>query len=105
LWYISRGDTLFAFARRRDSWWKNLKGNAPVDLWLRGRRSSGMAHAVVGDPSEIAPILSEFLDALRWRTLPTYFGIRLDVDQKAANGEIERASREEVAMIRVDIDS
>lgn len=105
LWYITRGDTLIAFTKRCETWWRNLVGGAGVTGWLRGREFSGVARAVVNDPSEITPVLVEYLDWLRPPSAATYFGIRLDDRLRPADGEIERASNEEVVMIRVVLDA
>ncbi len=102
LWFISRGDTLYGFSRRSGSWWKNLTRSTPVRLWVRGREQSGIAQAMVDDPGVMVPILADYFDQLQWRTLPTFFGVGLDSALKPVEGELERASREEVAMIRVD---
>jgi len=56
----------------------------------------------VDDPGVMVPILADYFDQLRWRTLPTYFGVRLDAALRPVEGELERAAREEVAMIQVD---
>jgi len=102
---LTRGDALIAFARRSETWWRNLVGGAGVTVWLRGRESSGVARAVVNDPSEITPMLVEYLDWLRPPSAVTYFGIRLDDRLRPAHGEIERAANEEVAMIRINLDA
>jgi hypothetical protein len=40
------------------NWWKNLRGNAPVTLWLKGRRYSAIADAFQGDDTTVNELQS-----------------------------------------------
>jgi deazaflavin-dependent oxidoreductase (nitroreductase family) len=42
--YLQQGDRLTVFTH--SSWWKNLRGGAPVKMYLRGRGRSGRAEVV-----------------------------------------------------------
>ena len=49
--YIRDGDALTVISRRYRTWWRNLRGGAPVTLRLRGRdlRGTGEVTAVGGE--------------------------------------------------------
>lgn len=42
--YLQRGDTLYLFTH--SSWWKNLRGGAPVTVRLRGQAVKGIAEPI-----------------------------------------------------------
>jgi deazaflavin-dependent oxidoreductase (nitroreductase family) len=41
--YAQQGDTLCITTSVNYTWWRNLRGGAAVQVWLRGRRVGGMA--------------------------------------------------------------
>jgi len=49
--YVREGDTVTVFSWRDRTWWRNLRGGAPVTLRLRGRdlRGTGEVAAVGGE--------------------------------------------------------
>src|SRR6184192_3137638 len=46
-YYDLQGDSLVVIPLHR--WWKNLQDNAPVTVWLKGRKYIGVANATQGD--------------------------------------------------------
>jgi deazaflavin-dependent oxidoreductase (nitroreductase family) len=52
--YVRDGEDMLLVAARDHSWWKNLRGGAPVRLRLRGRDEEGVAEALEGASSEEA---------------------------------------------------
>ena len=50
-YYDLRGDSLVIIPLHR--WWKNLQGNVPVTVWLKGRKYTGIANATQGDEATI----------------------------------------------------
>jgi len=37
-------------------WWKNLQGNVPVTVWLKGRKYDGIANATQGDETTVTAL-------------------------------------------------
>jgi hypothetical protein len=54
--YYQRGDTLTIVTRQDKTWWRNVRGGAPVTVWLRGQELPGLADA---DPVERAQAVKE----------------------------------------------
>ena len=52
--YSRQGKTLFVHAN--GPWWRNLRGGAPVTLWLEGSQRCGHATAT-DEPAELLPFL------------------------------------------------
>jgi hypothetical protein len=48
--YVDMGEELLTVSFRRRTWWRNLRGGAPVTLWLRGRNVK--AHSVIIEDDE-----------------------------------------------------
>ncbi len=53
-YYDLQGDSLVVIPLHR--WWKNLQGNVPVTVWLKGRKYSGVANASQGDEATISAL-------------------------------------------------
>ncbi|MEP6988738.1 MAG: nitroreductase/quinone reductase family protein [Chloroflexota bacterium] len=51
-YYELQGDRLVVIPLHR--WWKNLQGNVPVTVWLKGRKYTGVANATQGDEVTIS---------------------------------------------------
>jgi deazaflavin-dependent oxidoreductase (nitroreductase family) len=49
--YVEDGATLIAISSPSRTWWKNLRGGAPVRVLLRGRRLAGTGR-VIEEPEE-----------------------------------------------------
>ena len=50
-YYELQSDSLVVIPLHR--WWKNLQGNVPVTVWLKGRKYSGVANAMQGDEATV----------------------------------------------------
>ena len=75
------------------SWWKNLKGGAPVTLLVKGREYEGIGEAIT-DQAEVVKVLGRFLEAQ-----PGY-GKFVGVKRKAG-GRTDPSEVEEAACGRV----
>ena len=53
-YYDLQADSLAVIPLHR--WWKNLQGNVPVTVWLKGRKYSGIANATQGDAATVAAL-------------------------------------------------
>lgn len=59
LGYARQGETILLFTNY--SWWKNLRGGAPVQVRLKGKTLSGHAEAVK-DPQAVARAVQESIE-------------------------------------------
>ncbi len=50
-YYELHGNTFFIIPLHR--WWRNLRGNAPVTVWLKGHKYQGIASATQGDAETV----------------------------------------------------
>jgi hypothetical protein len=61
LTYLDSGNQIIAFCNRDVTWWKNLRGGAPVALRLRGQTRQAMARPVTDDATRMNPAFLAFL--------------------------------------------
>ena len=86
--------TIFTHA----TWWKNLRGGAPVTLRSRGQEFQGVAEPVAEDKQAIAAGLSSHL-----RKVPSdarFYGVTFDDHGNPKAEEVEEAAQT-VVMIRI----
>jgi len=88
--YVRSGDVVRCFTSAQNSWWRNLKGGAPVTLRIRGRELPFRATAIHDDPARVRAGLEDYL-----RQFPqdaAYHHIRLNGRTPDA-ADLERAAR------------
>jgi len=85
--YMRQGETVTTFTDR--NWWKNLRDQAPVMLYIKGKRLQGIA-AVVQQPDLVAEGLSTFVQQHPRAARP--YGISFD-----AAGQLDAASVQQSA--------
>lgn len=99
--YIRNGDTLLIVSRRGRTWWRNLRGGAPVRLVLRGRVMRGIALAVTGS-DDVGEGLRRVLAARP--SLQRYYHCELATDgQPRDPAALERAGRDAVIVSVTEI--
>jgi deazaflavin-dependent oxidoreductase (nitroreductase family) len=94
--YSQTGDQVTIFTHAL--WWKNLRGEAPVTLRIRGRELQGLAQPVAQDKQVIAAGLAAHL-----RKVPSdarYYGVTFDDYGNPRPEEVTQAART-VVMIRI----
>jgi hypothetical protein len=89
--YAQEGETLLCFTRSGNTWWKNLRGDTPVTVDLRGRSLPGVARAVADDQATIKRAMYTFL--LQLPRDATYKGVRLTPDGMPNRADISRSAR------------
>ncbi len=94
--YSQQGNQVYIFTH--SDWWKNLCGDAPVTLSLRGREIRGLAEPVVEDKQLIAAGLLEHLRKVR--SDAKYYDVTFDEHGDPKAEEVEKAAQT-VVMIRV----
>jgi hypothetical protein len=92
--YLGEDD---AFLMTTDSpWWKNLKGGAPVTLWVKGREYEGIGEAVT-DHAEVTRVLGRLLEAQ-----PGYgrfVGVIRNAGGRTDPSEVEAAARGRIVVL------
>ena len=84
------------------TWWRNLKGGAPVQLSLRGETLTGNAILLKPDTDTEAIITGFGLYIQRFPALVKYHHVRIEPDGRF-NGEDLRLAAAGVVIIRVEL--
>ncbi len=92
------GDFLCFTSGEWGSWWKNLRGGAPVAAWVRGMQFEGIARAGTGGDT-VARALGAFL--AEFPATAGRYGVGLDADGRPLARDVEAAVREERAVMVV----
>ncbi len=95
--YMQQGQTVFCYSPF--SWWRNLRGGAPVTVVVKGQTLTGFAD-VCTDTEEIAAGLDVYL-----RHNPgdaRFFRVKLDENRHPDPGDIAKAAQDNV-QIRIDL--
>ena len=96
--YVRDGDDLLVVGSRdHSSWWKNLRGGAPVLARVRGRRLEGIVEAFEGEDAE-----DELLAVLR--AVPAYrryWGVELDATDRPEDPEALARIARDNTLVRV----
>ena len=58
--FFEQGDCLWVLSSRDRTWWRNVMGGVPVDLYLRGEPREGLAEPVL-DTAEVKDGLDAYL--------------------------------------------
>jgi hypothetical protein len=91
--YAPVGDELLIFSRRERTWWRNLRGGAPVVFRLQGRKATGWGVAFEDD-AEVERGLMTYLQAAP--NFAKFFEVGLDEDGLPNREDIARAAEPRV---------
>jgi deazaflavin-dependent oxidoreductase (nitroreductase family) len=91
--YVRDGDRLLTTSYRNRTWWRNLRGGAPVSLQLQGRDVQATGQALE-DEAAVTEALFAYLN--RQPGLAKYFKVGLDVNGQPERDDVARAAREHV---------
>ncbi|MCB9423411.1 MAG: nitroreductase family deazaflavin-dependent oxidoreductase [Ardenticatenaceae bacterium] len=94
--YSQEGDEVVIFTHA--NWWKNLRGDAPVTLRLRGREIRGTAVPIATDKKAVADGLTTHLRQAPYDA--QFYGVTFDEQGNPKAVEVEKAVQT-VVMIRV----
>ncbi len=98
--YTRDGDVVTVFTYR--SWWKNVRGGAPVLVEIKRQRVGGTAEAISDDKAAIATSLLAFLR--KNPALASGYNIPLDADGQP-NPEAVQQAAHFVVMVRIQLAS
>jgi hypothetical protein len=87
--YALVGDELLIFSRKDRTWWRNLRGGAPVVFQLQGQRLSGWGVAF-DEKAEVEGGLMTYLQAAP--NFAKYFEVRLDEEGHPNREDIAQAA-------------
>jgi hypothetical protein len=98
--YLQNGRVVIAFCEHETTWWKNLRGGAPVTVQLRGGAYPGIATPISDDPERITPLFVAFLR--KNRQAGTFNAVPFDADGEPNAGALTQAMQTKV-MIQIDL--
>jgi hypothetical protein len=91
--YFACGDSLYITSFRNRTWWRNLRGGAPVKIHLAGRDMYVRGNLV----EDIAPVLENLKHFLQQRPeLARYFGVRLESNDQPNTEDISKFAEKRV---------
>ncbi len=88
---------LWIVSRRRRTWWRNLRGGAPVTLLLKGKRVGGRGE-VQEEPSTVASQMGAYI--ARRPAMAPAFAVTLDNDGRPRAEDLQLAAESRV-MVRI----
>ena len=98
--FVRDGERLLTTSYRTRTWWRNLRGGAPVSLRLQGREVQASGH-VLEDPTDMAEALSAYLRPQP--EIAKYFKVDLDASGQPNRDDVTRAAQDRV-MIQFQAD-
>jgi deazaflavin-dependent oxidoreductase (nitroreductase family) len=93
--YVQEGNCIIFFEQSHSTWWKNLRGGAPVIVRVRGRNLKAIGEAIQ-DQETVTTALSMYV-----RKLPQYakfFVVTIGPDGLPNQEEVARAAQNRVMM-------
>jgi deazaflavin-dependent oxidoreductase (nitroreductase family) len=97
--YIQDGDSLLTVSFRQRTWWRNLRGGAPIEVRLKGATLKAQAQAC-DDDNGVSQNLQHYLELVP--QIAKYFDVKLDQSGKPNCEDIARAAKDRV-MVRVHL--
>jgi len=97
--YTRQGAEIIAFTH--SSWWKNLRGGAPVTLWLQGKEVQGRAEAITGNPEMILPYLRTHLQQVTRDA--RFYAVKVDANGQPNEADLAKAAQSSV-LLRITVD-
>ena len=87
--YVELGGAPLCFTRPDEtSWWKNLKGDAPIEIWLRGQRHTARAEFLSPRSVEALAGLRAFLT--RNPGTAELYQVKLDAQRRPDEEDLAR---------------
>ena len=99
--YVQEEDTILCVTGHT-SWWRNLRGGAPVSVMLKGQALPGMAQAIVDDPAVIMQSLQKLLQAIP--SDAKYHAVKLDLNGQPNAEDMAQVASSSI-LIRIQLAS
>ncbi len=105
LGYLSDGEVLLVTSQHAEQkrWWRNLRGGAPVAMYLRGHRVTGHAE-VLEEPLAVAAEIERLIDRLGAKEASRQLYMALDVTPLPTREQLAQALAG-VVVVRITPDS
>jgi deazaflavin-dependent oxidoreductase (nitroreductase family) len=97
--YVQNGSVLTVTSYRQRTWWRNLRGGAPVSVRLQGRELQATGE-VIEDDEGVAAALNTYLQNAPGSA--KYFQVGLDASGRPEAADVLQAARDRV-MIRIQL--
>ncbi len=98
--YVREENTIWVISMRKRTWWRSLRGGAPITLRLRGKDIAAQAEAFADDlPTKITGLTAyakEFPDVAK------EIGIRFDLNKEPLIDDIKREADKRI-LIRIQL--
>lgn len=89
LCYLRDGDTIKCITKV--SWWKNLSGEVPVTVRVKGRDLQGIADTIVDDKEAVAEVMTRLIKAAPVGA--KYYGVQYGPDGKPDPESVKNAAQ------------
>jgi deazaflavin-dependent oxidoreductase (nitroreductase family) len=99
--YARDGDTLWVTSLRQRTWWRNLKGGAPVSVLVARRALKGRGEAIVDEKAVADSLLAYFQ---KFPQYARHFRVTLDPAGQPVREDCTRAAKERV-MVRITLEA
>lgn len=93
--YTHQGETLVTFSLRERTWWRNLRGGAPVVVRLEGKDVSATSRVLEAD-AEVSEALAAYLRQAP--QMAKYFQVNLATSGLPKDEDIRRTAAERVVI-------
>ena len=97
--YLREGNTLWILSKRERSWWRNLRGGAPVTLLLGGVQAPAFGEAMESE-QELLPALGDYF--ARAPQLARYYKLRVAEDGISYPEDLARLA-ESLVLVRAEL--
>ena len=94
--YTRQGDNLVTFSYRDRTWWRNLRGGAPVVLRLEGKDVSATSR-VLNNEAEVMEALTTYLS--QNPQMAKYFQVKLDTSDAPNTEDIQHTAAGRVVIL------
>lgn len=92
--YLRTNDKVIAFTR--EAWWKNLEGQAPVELRIAGQDVRGIPTPINGQQATIHKALYRFLSM--FPSDAKYYAVALDAAGKPLDADVAQAAQDTILL-------
>jgi deazaflavin-dependent oxidoreductase (nitroreductase family) len=94
--YVDMGEELLTVSFRRRSWWRNLRGGAPVTVRLRGRNFQPYSMTIEDDEGVAKQLVAYFKKVPQYAK---YLNVRLDEHGAPVTEDVLKSAKERVIIL------
>jgi hypothetical protein len=91
--YSRSGETLLTISYKRRTWWRNMRGGAPVTIFLQGKEFAGSAE-VIEDEQGVKEGLTPFIAGNPH--VARKMGVKVSADNQPEPESLRHAAKERV---------